>query len=50
MNKSKNKTFSEETTDNEIKNRLESVKIITRIKGPVCNWDDMEKEIMKGAI
>ena len=34
----------------EIDKRLEYVKIITRTKASVCNWDDLEKQIMKGAI
>lgn len=34
----------------EIKERLELVKIITRTKASVCNWEDLERQIMKGAI
>lgn len=30
--------------------RLELVKVITRTKGHVCNWSDLEREIMKGAL
>lgn len=30
--------------------RLELVKVLTRVKGHVCNWPDLEKEIMRGAL
>jgi hypothetical protein len=30
--------------------RLELVKIITRTKASVCNWEDLERQIMRGAI
>jgi hypothetical protein len=46
------KTLSEKagSKNNSSNDKLELVKIITRAKGPVCNWKDLEKEIMKGAI
>ncbi len=44
------KMVDKELKNNSLNNKLESVKIITRAKGPVCNWKDLEKEIMKGAI
>jgi len=34
----------------EIEQRLEYVRIITRTKSTVCNWHDLERQIMKGAI
>jgi len=30
------------------KDNLELVKIICRTKAPVCNWTDMEQQMMKG--
>ncbi len=39
-----------EMQKNSIEMRLELVKIITRIKSPVKNWPDLEKEIFHAAI
>lgn len=40
--------------ENEIRlqpiDRLEYVKVICRAKAPVCNWHDMELQILKGAL
>lgn len=44
------KVIQKELEKDELRNRLELVKIITRTKAPVCNWRDLEREIMKGAI
>lgn len=30
--------------------RMEFVKIICRAKAPVCNWHDMELQILKGSL
>jgi hypothetical protein len=39
-----------EMQKNSIEKRLELVKVITRIKSPVKNWPDLEKEIFHAAI
>ena len=39
-----------EMQKNSIEKRLELVKVITRIKSPVKNWPDLEKEILHAAI
>lgn len=39
-----------EVRKNTIEKRLELVKVITRIKSPVKNWPDLEKEILHAAI
>ena len=44
------RAIQKELEKDKLENRLELVKIITRTKAPVCNWKDLEKEIMKGAI
>lgn len=40
--------------ENEIRlqptDRLEYVKVICRAKAPVCNWHDMELQILKGSL
>jgi hypothetical protein len=40
----------EELEKDKLNYRLELVKIITRAKGSVCNWKDLEEEIMRGSI
>jgi hypothetical protein len=32
------------------KSRKESVKTLTRLKTPVVNWPDLEKQILRGSI
>jgi len=39
-----------EMQKNLVEKRLELVKVITRIKSPVKNWPDLEKEIFHAAI
>jgi hypothetical protein len=44
------KFLSREIRYGTIEKKLELVKTITRIKAPVKNWVDLEKEILYGAI
>lgn len=53
-NESKINTALKTVVQNELKvtsaDRLEYVKVICRAKAPVCNWHDMELQILKGAL
>lgn len=44
------KNALEEKFSTELSQREEYVRVIWRAKAPVCNWHDMELQIMKGAL
>lgn len=43
------KTLAEQADEIAV-DRLEYVRVICRAKAPVCNWHDMELDIMKGSL
>jgi chorismate mutase len=49
LNKALIKTLQNELITS-VEDRLEFVKVICRAKAPVCNWHDMELQILKGSL